>query len=719
MPVFNAQKYLNQSLNSIVNQYFEDIEIILVNDASTDNSLKIMKNFVSSDERITLINFKKSKSSNMARKTAVLKSTGEYILFVDADDTINLDTCSILYQKITELNVDILQFGVNVIDCVGKPQIVNLLKKRLSELNINKKDCDTLLDEYFSEVRTGHLWGKLMKRSVVLKAFELIPDIAIYRAQDLLAFFLILYNSRSFATITDVYYNYFYGRGHFGKKEDFNLFKAKCDAIIVKDFINNFYYTNRNTDNKINIKEENILKINEELLNQIIPSLLKKGNTEYIDFFIENYNGVSVLINSFSRKLWYERIQIVELLQDVKLFLAKEIECRQARVIATYYPSIRNGGAQRVVANLVQIWQNQGYKVVLFTDLEPTDEDYFADCERIILPDAEATGGQNYYLRREILYHELKKHAVDTFVYHSWLSPCLLFDMLTIKSAKIYFILHCHNVFNLLANNLLQMHFSLPHIFSLSDKIITLSRVDLTYWQNYNKNVVLTVNPCVFKTEHINIVNNFDCPTILFICRFSPEKRILDAIKIMQKVNEIRPDIKIIFVGEFCDKNIEKQSKELVNTAYINCEFTGFTLEIQKYYEQANLLLCTSKYEGDPLTFAEAQCFGLPILSYNLPYLETLRNKLGVVTVPQKAIDKSAEKILELFSDNKEELKKLSEEAQAASVLRESNNLGLLWKNIFENNTETYIPTHEDYKILFDTIKQTNIESLEARKRFK
>lgn len=87
MPVYNAEKYLNRSIESVMNQTYKNIEIILVNDGSTDASLTICSNYQKADSRIKLINQKNSGVS-AARNRGIDEATGTYIMFIDSDDYI-------------------------------------------------------------------------------------------------------------------------------------------------------------------------------------------------------------------------------------------------------------------------------------------------------------------------------------------------------------------------------------------------------------------------------------------------------------------------------------------------------------------------------------------------------------------------------------------------------------------------------------------------------
>lgn len=110
VPIYNSEKYLKECLDSLVNQTFKDIEIICVNDGSTDNSLEIVKHFAEKDFRIKVIN-QENKGQSAARNAGLKIASGEWITFIDSDDYIDLNT----YERVlTVSNVDVICFGIEV-----------------------------------------------------------------------------------------------------------------------------------------------------------------------------------------------------------------------------------------------------------------------------------------------------------------------------------------------------------------------------------------------------------------------------------------------------------------------------------------------------------------------------------------------------------------------------------------------------------------------------
>lgn len=113
VPVYNVEKYLRDCLDSVVNQTLEDIEIICVNDGSTDNSLAILEDYAEKDSRIRIIN-QENKGLGGARNTGLYNANGEYISFIDSDDWIEPNTFEESYNMSKDLDLDMLMFQMKV-----------------------------------------------------------------------------------------------------------------------------------------------------------------------------------------------------------------------------------------------------------------------------------------------------------------------------------------------------------------------------------------------------------------------------------------------------------------------------------------------------------------------------------------------------------------------------------------------------------------------------
>ena len=109
VPVYNAAPYLNQCVSSLTNQTLQEIEIILINDGSTDGSITILEELAAQDERIKLFS-QENQGLSVTRNVGLSHSTGEYVYFMDSDDLLVSDTLLKCYVKCKEENLDFVFF---------------------------------------------------------------------------------------------------------------------------------------------------------------------------------------------------------------------------------------------------------------------------------------------------------------------------------------------------------------------------------------------------------------------------------------------------------------------------------------------------------------------------------------------------------------------------------------------------------------------------------
>ena len=112
IPVFNVENHIGECLDSIINQSFKDIEIICVNDGSTDNSLEILKKYANMDSRVKIIT-QKNNGVGSARNTGLDHANGDYIYFIDGDDYLQPDALSEIYEISKDKNLDLLIFKLS------------------------------------------------------------------------------------------------------------------------------------------------------------------------------------------------------------------------------------------------------------------------------------------------------------------------------------------------------------------------------------------------------------------------------------------------------------------------------------------------------------------------------------------------------------------------------------------------------------------------------
>lgn len=135
MPVYNSEKYIAEAIESVIKQTYKNWEIIVVNDASTDDTEKIIKSYQEKDKRIKLISLPKNQGAANARNTAIQNAKGKYIAFLDADDYWEKEKLQEQIQILQNSNADISYTAYLMIDETGRK-----IKKRSVKKLLNLKD---------------------------------------------------------------------------------------------------------------------------------------------------------------------------------------------------------------------------------------------------------------------------------------------------------------------------------------------------------------------------------------------------------------------------------------------------------------------------------------------------------------------------------------------------------------------------------------------------
>ena len=110
VPVYNVEPYLEDCLNSVLNQSLTDIEVICVNDGSTDKSFDILENYAKNDERMAVIN-QENAGHAVATNIGMTYATGEYLFLMDSDDIIEFNALELTYNKAKECDVEMQEIA--------------------------------------------------------------------------------------------------------------------------------------------------------------------------------------------------------------------------------------------------------------------------------------------------------------------------------------------------------------------------------------------------------------------------------------------------------------------------------------------------------------------------------------------------------------------------------------------------------------------------------
>lgn len=198
VPVFNLEKYLKRCLKTLCNQTLKDIEIICINDGSTDNSLRLLEEFAASDDRLRIINQENSGQS-VARNKGIDAARGEYLCFIDGDDWIDLNFCEKLYNAAKNTNSDIAVGGMIRLHWLRKKYHLKFEKELVLT---NNKEKFSVLDIPDKSYSCGRLYNRefLMNSGLKFEPGRAYEDV-IFTPQ-------ITINANKIVVVPDVYYYY-------------------------------------------------------------------------------------------------------------------------------------------------------------------------------------------------------------------------------------------------------------------------------------------------------------------------------------------------------------------------------------------------------------------------------------------------------------------------------------------------------------------------------
>ncbi|MFJ7747158.1 glycosyltransferase family 2 protein [Peribacillus sp. NPDC097295] len=198
VPVFNNEKYISKCIESILSQSYRNIEVVIVNDGSTDKSEKVIKTYREKDERILYLSQINSGPSE-ARNKGIVNSTGDYLVFIDSDDTVDKYYIEYLLTTMINSKVDLVCCGYKDYSKYG---IIDH-----TDFNMEGNIPFNELLAMICGGTGGVLWSKIFKKEIINKN-DLRLNNNIYMSEDLIFTLEYVIHSRSFKSIKKYLYNY-------------------------------------------------------------------------------------------------------------------------------------------------------------------------------------------------------------------------------------------------------------------------------------------------------------------------------------------------------------------------------------------------------------------------------------------------------------------------------------------------------------------------------
>lgn len=202
VPIYNTEKYLEKCIESLINQTLREIEIILIDDGSTDKSYEIARKFESLDKRITVIKQENTGQSG-ARNRGLEIAKGEYIGFVDSDDWVDENFYEKLYEKIKKEKADLGVASRKMFDKNDKQVAKIQTKDEVGIINnIPKHIVNKVLFNH-----TVTVCNKIYKKNIIENKKIQFESVNIVGSEDTIFNYAFLLNAKKFIEVSDVFYN--------------------------------------------------------------------------------------------------------------------------------------------------------------------------------------------------------------------------------------------------------------------------------------------------------------------------------------------------------------------------------------------------------------------------------------------------------------------------------------------------------------------------------
>lgn len=253
IPLYNSEKYIERSLESALSQTFQDIEILLINDCSTDNSLAIVEAIMKSNDtsiKIRIVNQETNQGVGMARNRAISEALGEYLYFLDSDDIITPNCIGLLYETIISKKCNFVASSYAWSHESEYPTFLHDAKSEYAEINSNNDFFKYKYAFTRNSLFSLYIWNILFDLNFISKNNLIFNNYK--RGEDHIFFLEMMPFINSCIILSDVTYHYilkdnslsYYGpRNYISSEEvDSNVQLLRNELMIIKKWRNNYYY---------------------------------------------------------------------------------------------------------------------------------------------------------------------------------------------------------------------------------------------------------------------------------------------------------------------------------------------------------------------------------------------------------------------------------------------------------------------------------------------
>ena len=695
LPVYNDEEWIERALRSCRDQTLTNIEIIVVDDASTDGTVDIVKRISALDDRIKIVRQPSNQSAFQGRRVGVEKARAPFILFVDGDDELLPEAAEQARTSLLTQGADVLGFGCVVVSPDGRTgsQYERDMQPRHAELH-----GTDIIASIFPAGATaqGQLWRYMFKRELLIEAYGLVPaGLVLPRVNDLPLAFLALTLAKRYSSISTVLYRYHFGLGASGHGlqsiDDYDFTASAIDSVeAIRTAVEALASTSIHGDVLTSAYRTIVLSVIGRVLHYIqgmVDDALRAECLERLGTSVGWHNLVAACADYCP--------DARDLLAPMEAFTPAPTN--GARHVLLRTGNLRTGGVQGVLVAQAHYLVEAGYVVTIALDSGTATNFVLPPGVEVIQIKGDSKAGKLDHFSRI-----LTEYSIDAIIdHHVFYNDGWPYYALLAASLGVPMLGWIHNfALRPVLDGSSRLETLDRYLPSLS-VVVVLSEVDVTYWNSRG-------------VEHVVYIPNPPSPLLLGSGvaeerKSAPQKSIeiawwgrlqqstkqaRELIKIGRELKLMDIDFRLTIIGPDSPDLSASQLHEMASDLGIGDNLsTPGALHgpaLAAAIRHADIFVSTSIIEGYPLVLVEAQALGLPIVMYDLPWLSYVQGNGGVAVVPQGDRYAAAREIATLSSDEQEYAGRSGLALEAARGAM-SLNLGAQYQRLLDGEIQSEI----------------------------
>jgi len=657
IPVFNDEAVIAGALDSCLRQTLDAIEIIVVDDASTDRTMEVVEQYASRDPRIKLIRQEENRSAYQARRVGIFAARADHVLFLDGDDELADHASETALAKAAATGADLVQFGIDVARADGGQggKFESRLQPRLTAL----READVLRHLFpIGRTAQGQLWRFLYRTQLLRAAYELLPSgLILPRVNDLPITFLAAALATHYVSVPDRLYRYHFGRGGSGQKVT-DLGRAAFYAGAIDSIDSIEAAVHRIAEHSP--QPEFILATYQSVRRSIIG---------YTTHYLTKHTRKDLLDETLT--YLYTRAPAAEIVQataefwpsaiDVLAMHSSRIELRERtrRSILLATGTLRAGGVSGVLLAQAHILLSAGFRVTIAAREPGSDTSAVPAGVNFV-----EVGGPDLAAELRQWAEVCRSHEVDVVIDHHWLySRKWPAFSLAARAEGAPTIAWAHNFAGrALLIGRKDIEFQTRHLDGVS-QLVVLSRLDALFWKLRGiRRVVYLPNPpspLVLEARDRGTARSLPSDRRIELVWWGRleqrTKRVDELITVAIELQRLGFDFRMRIVGpdwhDMTAERLNQRASERGVGSRVVAVGPLYGRDLLAVIESSDLYVSTSAVEGYPLTITEAQSRGLPVAMYDLPWLAIAEGNAGIATVPQGEATQLAALIVDVATD--------------------------------------------------------------------